>query len=195
MSLRDALVKAGAVSKKRKAATERELKRQRKKKQGSQERKGVVARRERDARKAAEAKRLQAVRDARQARHAVDALHARGMRVLHLLTAHRQQVGMGRARFYFVGLDGLHVQRLWVPWKVARGLRAGALAICALEHRFDQVEYVVVPRAIALNVRALKPAAVRFLNDTPADPEDPQNGFIDDLGAPERPAAPPSRRA
>lgn len=194
MSLRDALVKAGAVSKKRKAATERELKRQRKKRQGNQERKGVIARRERDARKAAEAERLAKVRAARRARHDIDAKHARSMRALHLITAHQQPIGMGRARFYFVGLDGVHVQRLWVPWRVARGLRAGALAICALEHRFDQVEYVVVPRAIALNVRDLKPAVVRFLNETPADPDDPENGFIDDLGSPSRPASPGAAR-
>ena len=111
MSLRDALLKSGAVSKKKVKQVERDLKNQRKKAQGHQERKNAVAKREK-----AEARRLAAERRAERAaavaeRRDRSAEEARVLQRRHLLEAHRIQVRTGQGTRFFFAHDGV-VKRL-----------------------------------------------------------------------------------
>jgi len=170
MSLRDALLKAGAVSKKRVKRTERELKKQRKKKQGAQDKKKLVQAREREAKQQEAARREAELRERRARQRDRTEAEARTLRRRHLLEAHRIRLGTGKGtRFFFVH-QGV-VKRLIVPWTIARGLRAGAYAIAVMEQPFSDDDYVVLPAEVADRV----PEAVLFRNLEPGD-----EGFTDD---------------
>lgn len=184
MWLRDALLKSGAVSKKQVKGAERRLKQERKKRQASKKKAKQAA--QQAAAEAAKAK--QAALDARlQERIAlarIERAAAQRLRLIHLLQGGHLRLSGGPARFFFVGRDDKTVERLWVPWAVAQGLRAGALAIASLEQRHMPATYVVIERALAEQVLSLHPPAIRFFNATPPQAEDPALGLLDDwIGA------------
>ncbi|MCP4808607.1 MAG: DUF2058 domain-containing protein [Proteobacteria bacterium] len=179
MSLRDALLKAGAVDKKQKRKVERDLKKSRKKSQGDRERAHVVRKREK-AQARQEKERLKAERlKARKAREKGSAQEAAKLRVRHLIQAHGVHLKGGTGtRFYFPMMDGVTIGRLWTPWTIARSLRAGQSAIAALVVPYDdEVTYLVIPRDIALTIRASAPEQLVFFNETNGGDEP----FTDDL--------------
>lgn len=179
MSLRDALLKSGAVSKKQVSSTERRLKRERKKQQANKEKARLIAQREAKAKAEAQERAAQAKLAERIRLSKIEAAAARKLRLVHLIQGGHLRISGGPARFFFVGLDDKTVQRLWLPWQVARGLRAGALAIATLERRHEEADYVVIERALAEQVRDIHPPALRFFNQSP--PEDlPELGLLDD---------------
>jgi uncharacterized protein YaiL (DUF2058 family) len=179
MSLRDALLKSGAVSKKQVKGTERRLKAERRKKQASKEKAKLVAKREAEALAKAKAEAAQAKLEQRIALARIEAAAAQKLRLVHLIQGGHLRLSGGPARFFFVGRDERTVHRLWVPWKVAQGLRSGALAIAILQQRHVEDDYVVIERALAEQVLGIHPPAIRFFNLTP--PEDlPEHGLLDD---------------
>lgn len=180
MSLRDALLKSGAVSKKQVKGTERRLKRERKKQEASKEKAKLVARREAEARERAQAAATQAKLEERIALAKIERAAAQKLRLIHLLQGGHLRLSGGPARFFFVGRDQRTIERLWLPWSVARGLRAGALAIASLEQRHVEASYVVIERPLAEQVQAIHPPSIRFFNVTPADDADPALGLVDD---------------
>lgn len=179
MSLRDALLKSGAVSKKQVKGTERRLKKERKQKQSSKEKARLVAQRKATAQAKAQAEATQAKLQERIALSKVEAAAAQKLRLVHLIQGGHLRLSGGPARFFFVGLDDKTVQRLWVSWTVARGLRSGALAIAILERRHVQDNYVVIDRALAEQVLDIQPRSIRFFNLTPP-PDSPELGLLDD---------------
>lgn len=179
MSLRDALLKSGAVSKKQVKGTERRLKRERKQKESSKEKARLVAKREAEALAKAKAEAIQAKLEERIALAKIEAAAAQKLRLVHLIQGGHLRLSGGPARFFFVGVDDKTVLRLWVPWTVARSLRSGALAIAILQQRHVEDDYVVIERALAEQVMGLHPPSIRFFNATP--PEDlPELGLLDD---------------
>ena len=178
MSLRDALLKAGAVNKNQKREAERDLKKNRKKKQGERERAKVVKRREQEAARLARQEKESAYVAARKRREGESAAAAAQLRVRHLIQAHGVQVKGGKGtRFYFPMLDGVTIGRLIVPWSVARSLRAGQSAIAALVLPYDdEVDYRIVPRAVAEDIRRVAARQIVFFNETAGD-----EPFTDDL--------------
>ena len=179
MSLRDALLKSGAVSKKQVKGTERRLKKERKQKEASKEKARLVAQREAQAQAKAKAEATQAKLEERIALAKIEAAAAKKLRLVHLIQGGHLRLSGGPARFFFVGRDDKTVGRLWVPWTVARGLRSGALAIAILQQRHEDDDYVVIERALAEQVLGIHPPAIRFFNTTP--PEDlPELGLLDD---------------
>ena len=170
MSLRDALLKAGAVSKKRVKKTERGLKQKRKSEQGQRDKKKHLRAREREEAEAARAQREASMRSARAQRRDRTETEARALRTRHLLEAHRIGVRTGKGTRFFFAHEGV-VKRLIVPWTIARGLRAGVYAIAVLERPYSDDEYVVIPAATAEQVED----KVLFRNLEPGD-----EGFTDD---------------
>ncbi|HJN78072.1 MAG TPA: DUF2058 family protein [Myxococcota bacterium] len=170
MSLRDALLKAGAVSKKRVKKTERGLKEKRRAEQGQRDKKKQIRARERQEAEAARAQREASMRSARAQRRDRTEKEARALRTRHLLEAHRIQVRTGKGTRFFFAHEGV-VKRLIVPWTIARGLRAGVYAIALLERPYVDDEYVVIPAATAEYVED----EVLFRNLEPGD-----EGFTDD---------------
>ncbi|MFT5586461.1 MAG: hypothetical protein ACI9VR_004060 [Cognaticolwellia sp.] len=179
MSLRDALLKSGAVSNKQVKGTERRLKKERNQKQSSKEKAKLVAKREAKAQANAQAEATQAKLEERIALAKIEAAVAQKLRLVHLIQGGHLRLSGGPARFFFVGRDDKTVQRLWVPWMVARGLRSGALAIALMEQRHVEDSYVVIERALAEQVLGIQPRSIRFFNVTP--PEDlPELSLLDD---------------
>ncbi len=188
MSLRDALLKAGAVDKKKLRQTERELKRQRRKAEGSKDKKKKLLAAERAEKQAAFEAR-QAERLAARKRHEGESARAAAeLRVRHLVKAHAIQTrGGGGTRFFFPMLDGRSIGRLRVPWSVARGLRAGDYGIAALTSPFGDPEYLIVDRQAAEKVHASSASTLVFWNQEPGSAQDPADCFTDDLSGPPRP--------
>lgn len=178
MSLRDALLQAGAIDKKKKKQVERDLKNKRKKKQGDRERASVIRRREKAEAKARAQEARERRTTERKRREDAAAVAAAHLRTRHLVAAHGVHTkGRNGTRFYFPMLDGVTVGRLWVPWTVARSLRSGQHAVAGLVHPYDdEVEYLVIPRDIALTIRASLANTVVFFNETAGD-----EPFTDDL--------------
>lgn len=181
MSLRDALVKAGAVDKKKVREVERELKQERKQQQAHRERKHIVeakAREEaREARERLERERL-AARKAREQSH--DAA-ARRQSIRQMLRHHGLQPAGGPARFYHRSHDGRLLLRLDLPWTLARALRIGGLGLAALENEYaDEVVYLLIPRQVAERIASLDPSNLVFFNATPPDPADPAETLLDE---------------
>ncbi|MED5372925.1 MAG: DUF2058 family protein [Myxococcota bacterium] len=184
MSLRDALLKSGAVSGKQVKRANRQLKKSRKNKQASREKAKVVAQREQQEQEAARQAELDRKLQEAKARAALEQKAARALRLTHLIQGGHLRLSGGPARFFFVGLDGLHIQRMWVPFSVAQGLRAGAMAIAVLEQRYSEPEYVVVERQLALRIRELRESALVFFNEEPPDPADRSLDLLEDWVGP-----------
>ncbi len=182
VSLRDALLKSGAIDKKKLRETERELKRQRKQDEGSRDKKKRLQAQERAARQAeSEARQAQRL-EARKRHESESSKAAAALRVRHLVKAHAIQTrGGGGTRFYFPMLDGKTIGRLRVPWTVARGLRAGDYAVAALTNPYSDPEYLIVDRVAAEKVHASSASTLVFWNQEPGSAQDPSDCFTDDL--------------
>ncbi len=170
MSLKDQLLKAGLVSKKKARESDRRARSMRRKQQSQREKKSVVAAREAAQRKA-EAARLRAEkRAAREARERAREVVELQRRVGQILTSHRIHHRSGQQLFWIPSPDGRHLLKLHLPGSVADDLHRGRLAASWIGPA-DAPEIVLIPRAIAERVAALEPARILFHN--PARPEDP----------------------
>lgn len=181
MSLRDALLKAGAVDKKKVREVERSLKEDRKQQQGHRERKHVVETRERETAEAQRERELRERLEARKARESEREVLARAQRVRQILRHHGIQPAGGPARFHHRDADGVLLPRLELPWTLARGLRSGRMALAALRADYsDEVDYLLVPREVAERVHALEPGALVFFNAEAPDPADESEQLLDE---------------
>lgn len=195
MSLRDALLKAGAVSNKKVAEVNRQLKDERKHAQAQREKKTLSeARAEQERREAAE-HRLRELAEARRQREALHGAEAARLRTRELIRSHRLRFADGPARFWHPAVDGVGLLRLDLPWPLARELRAGRLAVAVLEPSWGgEPEYHLLPRGIADRIAEQDPRAVVFCNPTVPDPDDPTLRLLDEDVArtPPRWLAPPT---
>ncbi len=173
MSLRDQLLKAGLVDKKKVREVERDLKKRRKKSQARRKKKKVreaeaaaareAAAREAAARKAEERRRAEAERAERERRRLVR----------NLLVTWRVPMREGPVPFFHRSPDGRHALRLRLPESVAWDLRRGLLAVAWDGPSPERAEVLLVTRHAALRLREAAPDRVLFFNETPPPDDDP----------------------
>lgn len=175
MSLRDALLKSGAVSKKKVQQTNRELKKERKKKQAHREKKVVVETRQQQAEAAEKEARRQARLQARQESQAEASARGRALRVRHIVKGNAIQVRGGPVRFHHLDHERRLALKWNLPWSIAHGLRKGQYAIALLEQPYQEPEYVIIDRESALKV----PSALLFFNEVPP-PDEPEHALLED---------------
>ena len=192
MSLRDQLLKAGIVDKKKVQETNRALKSERKEAAGHRESRELKEARE-AAEAAARAAALAAEADRRRverkAREQAEELAQRRRLVANLLRSHRIPEKRGNQPFFHKSADGVGVVRLMLPESQAYDLRRGRVAIGWAGDRVGDPQYVVIPREAAERVRAIDPARILFFNEQAPAFDDP----AEDLYA--APTSPPDWRA
>ncbi|MCB9765269.1 MAG: DUF2058 family protein [Alphaproteobacteria bacterium] len=182
MSLRDALLQAGVVSKKQVNKANRDLKKARKAEQGHREKKSVLrAREQEEARARADTRREERLEARRRLRDLQEA-QARTHRVRQLVRHHGVTGTRGAPiRFHHRALQGDTLHCMELPLSLARGLADGRNGIAALVQPYlDDTEYYVVPRHVAERIAEVDPGAIILLNDERPD-DDPAAGFIDDF--------------
>jgi uncharacterized protein YaiL (DUF2058 family) len=172
MSLRDQLLKAGVVDKKKVAEVNRSLKDQRKQEQGQREARSVVQAREEAQRQATAAAERAARQAEQQAREAAREEAERQRTVGNLLRSHRLPDKRGPQRFYHRAPDGRTLLRLDLPESIAWELRRGRLAI-AWAGDPARPDILLVPSPIARRVAELHPGRVLFHNAEPPAWDDP----------------------
>lgn len=182
MSLRDALLAKGLVSKKDAKRVERELAEQRRAEQGQQRRKHELQAEEEARRQAEEQARQQALVERRRLAEAQRVDAERRLQVLQLLTGNRQRPGTGQA-FWHRSADGRRLVRTTVSSGTAFQLRCGELAIAALDRGLGP-EYVVIPKRTALRLEGLAPEVLVFFVSDPSGLSDPALRFAEPLGEP-----------
>lgn len=159
MSLRDAFVAKGLVSKKKAKQVNRALKEERKRKQGQRKKKGAAAaeKRQQDEASKAEAKaRRDADRDAAQsAREAHEHVH----RVRRIILDNRLGARGPVPFFHRVG-GGPAVRRMMVPEPMARDLRAGRAAIAGFTADSGFFEAHVVSDRAAKKLAEIAPESL-----------------------------------
>lgn len=172
MSLRDQLLKAGLVDKKKKQAAERDLKRQRKQQQAQrQSRKDLDRLAQEQAeqqRRAAIESRLARRRESQEVQEAA----ARALRANQIVEHHAMLYRPGAFPFWHHTPGGVVLHRLDLPRTLAEQLRLGRLAVVWSES-FGEPTFRVVSREVALRLRDILPERVLFLNETPPDRDDP----------------------
>lgn len=141
MSLRDALLKAGKVSKKQAQEAQTAKRKKRKKKKGH-----VLEAEARDASLARDAERradqAKENREREEQRRAEREQHERRMRVGNLITAWQRRPNPRASRgFHFVRSDG-HIGRITVDGRIAAELEYGAAGIVELPDQPDELRIV-----------------------------------------------------
>lgn len=181
MSLRDALLKAGAVNQKKVAEVNRELKHERKQAQAQRERRTVLEAEAERARAEAAERRKQEVLTARRERQAQQGAAAARLRTQQLIRRYHLRYREGPARFYHPDLGGRHLLRLDLPERLAQELRAGALAVAALQPSWGgEPDYHLIPREVALRIVEQDAGSVVFFNPQAPDPADPALQLLDE---------------
>lgn len=166
MSLRDAMLKAGVVDKKKVRDTERALKESRRQEQGHREARALVEAREAALLAAEREEDQRRQREERARRESEQAAAEGALRVRHLLRHHRLRVGSGMVRFHHRAADGPTLVAWDLPRFVAEGLRDGRLAVAALREP-GGVAYALIVAEVALKVQAIRPEDLVFFNVTP----------------------------
>ena len=192
MSLRDQMLKAGLVSKKKHAKVNREQKSQRKNAQSRKEKRRVIEARElkkkqeqksawedtqrkrRRASDAREAARHKAQAESQAERKKNEAIQAKKNHIDQLISAHQIRHRGGQQLFYFIGPNRISIRRLRLPERLAEDIRIGALAIVWRgAEDADELDVVLIPHNIAKRVGTLESSRVLYWNSEPPDPEDP----------------------
>ena len=165
MNLRDQLLKAGLVDKKRADQVQRDVRKEAKIAEGNQAARAERERVEAEAREAREAERRAreaTLAERRREQEARIAVESRLMSTRQTLRAHRIRIGRGTQRFWHRSPDGREAWRLDLPEWVADDLRLGRLAIAWCD---DQNPEVLVVDALTANrVEALRPELILFRN-------------------------------
>lgn len=179
MSLRDAMLKAGVVDKKKVQDVNRQLKQERKADQGARERKAILEAKEAEERQRAREEHQRQVIEAKRARESERGAQANALRVRQLLRRHRLHVREGGTVFHAPSLDGQRLLRLNLPVNIARDLRAGRLALAALEPSYGgPPDYFLITRDVALRVLESQ-GELPFFNLHPA-PDAPEEQLLPD---------------
>lgn len=169
MNLRDQFLKAGLVNKNQADAALREKRKQEKIAEGHAASKRAIEEKE-----AAERAREAAQREAellarRRASREREEAELRVMRCRQILRAHQLRFRAGPQRFYHWSPDRTQVWRMWLPERIAGDLRLGRLAIAWVDDHHP--EAVVIDRATAERIAAIRPELLLFRNEGPSDPD------------------------
>ena len=178
MSLRDQLLKADLVDKKKARKVNRDLKTQRKKKQGAKDRKKVVVAREEAAKSERQARKL-AERKAR--RHQADAARAsrdRERLLASLVRTYTVRYRPGVQSFWHPTADGRRLHRLRLPGSLAHDLRAGRVAVAWVgQDAADPDDYVLLDARAARRLVEVAPERICFYNAEAPPRDDPALGL------------------
>jgi len=177
VSLRDQLLKAGIVDKKKVRDVNRALKDKRRQEQAHKERRKEIEAREAEARQQALEAELERTRLERARRVAVREQQDRKRLVSNLLNAYKLPDRRGPQPFFHLTPDRHHAHRLWLPESFAWDLRRGALAVAWMGEDPENPDYVLLPAPAARRVATHEPQRVLFLNDGP--PDDPSEALYE----------------
>ena len=173
MSLRDQLLKAGLVNKKKVRQANRQLKKNRKKTQGARKSKQELAA---DA-KSAEAKRQAELRAKvlaeRGRRREIRLREEQQRAVQSWLRTHRIPLREGNQLFFHRSARGPRLHRCLFPESTVLELRRGRLAIAWDGPSSQAPEYVLLPDVTARRLLELAPERVVFFNPQPPPEDDP----------------------
>lgn len=159
MSLRDALLAKGVVSKKDADRVSRELREERKAEQGNRARKSHEERAAAEAAKAEQEARRLALIEARAAEAAVREAREHALRVKQIVLSNRL-AGRGPVPFHYRVGDTPRVGRLMVHEAVARDLRNGEAAIAGFRTADGGWEHHVVARRAAEKLSVVEPLSL-----------------------------------
>ena len=173
MSLRDQLLKAGLVNKKKIRQANRQLKKKRKKGQGERKGKQELAREA----QAAETARQDALRAKVEAdrvrRRAVREQEERRRAVQMWLRTHRVPLREGNQLFFHRSARGPRLHRCLFPESTVLELRRGRLAIAWDGPSSQDPEYVLLPDLTARRLFEVAPERIVFFNRVPPPDGDP----------------------
>lgn len=174
MSLRDQLLKAGLVDKKKARKVNRQLKAQRKQAQGSKESK--AERQAREARERAERK-AQALAEKQARQREAEAARQADLRrrlLSSLVNTYQVHHRGGPQPFWHPTACGRFLHRLWLSESLAHDLRAGSLAVAWVgDEPEDPDAYVLLRDRAAHRIREVVPERVLFFNALAPDEADP----------------------
>lgn len=173
MSLRDQLLKAGLVNKKKVRQTNRQLKNKRRKAQGSRASKKHVERAEQQAAEARRTERATKVRDERAKAHARREQEAHRRAVQTWLRTHRVPWRGGNQLFFHLAADRKTVVRCMLPESLVTELRRGRLAVAWDGPSSRDPDYLLLPDRTAARIVELAPKRLLFWNAEPPPEDDP----------------------
>jgi uncharacterized protein YaiL (DUF2058 family) len=178
MSLRDALLAKGVVSKKDVRRVDQEQRIERKAAQGSKERKSDLERAQEAAQKAAEAEATARRLAEKKAREAAREAAERAEQLHQIIVANRIRA-RGPVRYCHRNLDGRTIGQISTSERVAWKLRCGEAAIAVQINRDDTVDYVVISAKAARRLQELAPdRVVAFVQDS-TGLSDPAEAFFE----------------
>jgi len=171
--MRDQLLKAGLVNKKKVRQANRQLKNKRKKQQGQRQSKKSIQ----SAAKAAEAARKaeqKAKVDAERARRrAIREREERQRAVQMWLRTHRVPLREGNQLFFHKSARGPRLVKCLLPESIVLELRRGRLAVAWDGPSSADPEYVLLPDLTARRLLELAPERLLFFNTEPPPEDDP----------------------
>ncbi len=171
--MRDQLLKAGLVDKKKVRQTNLELKKDRRDKQASRESKRDIERREAEAQAALQAERAEKLRLERAREVERREADARRRAVHTWLRTHRVPMRQGNQLFFHLAANRRQVVRCMLPESLVVELRRGRLAIAWDGLTRRDPEYVILPDLTAARVAELAPERILFWNREPPPDDDP----------------------
>jgi uncharacterized protein YaiL (DUF2058 family) len=182
MSLRDQLLKAGLVDKKKVRQTNRQLKNQRKQHQGDRKSKKALAREAKAAEEARAAELAAKVEAQRERQRAIREREEQSRAVQSWLRTHRVPMREGNQLFFHRSARGRVLQRCMFPESIVLELRRGRLAVAWDGPSSSVAEYVLLPDLTARRLLELAPERILFFNQEPPPDDDPTEAPYD-MGA------------
>jgi len=171
--MRDQLLKAGLVDKKKVRQTNRQLKNKRRKAQGSRASKKHVERAEQQAAEARKAERAGRVREERAKAHARREQEAHRRAVQSWLRTHRVSMREGNQLFFHLAADRKKLVRCMLPESLVMELRRGRLAVAWDGPSSRDPDYLLLPDRTAARIVELAPERLLFWNAEPPPDDDP----------------------
>jgi uncharacterized protein YaiL (DUF2058 family) len=176
LSLRDAFLAKGLVSKKDADRVARELRDERKAAQGQRKSKGELEREEKAREEAARAARLEQAAADRKAHAEALARHEREHRIRQIVTSNRL-AGRGPVPYAFRKPDG-RVGQLWLKEAIARDLRNGNAAIAIARVDGAQPGHIVITAAAATKLEEIGADVVLHWVREPGHLGDPSESLM-----------------
>ena len=173
MSLRDQLLKAGLVNKKKVRQANRQLKKSRKKDQGERKSKKELARAAQCAEAARQAELRAKVEAERTRRRDARLREERRRAVKTWLRTHRVPMRAGNQLFFHRSARGPRLHRCLFPESTVLELRRGRLAIAWDGPSSSDPEYILLPDLTARRLLDLAPERLVFFNHAPPPDDDP----------------------
>jgi len=173
VSLRDQLLKAGLVDKKKVRQANRQLKKKRRKAQGSRASKKAQQTAEQQAAAARQAERAGKVRAQRAKAFERQQQEARRRAVHTWLRTHRVPMRDGNQLFFHLAADRKKVVRCMFPESVVMELCAGRIAVAWDGPSSGDPDYLLLPDRTAARLAELAPERLLFWNAEPPDEDDP----------------------